>query len=416
MATATELQWLQIADYSVTPTPTDLRQFFGIPPSPPEELDHNIREKRKYWKQKQSKARADEALAFATAVLSAIDDAEDALKKGGAAAGGNETPYGSNEVDRSPTTVDEVWRELERLLFRGRYRDALSRVESYEPRWGQYPAFIDMRNVVILETAQNDPTTEISTSLIESAITGARQVLTQLGPSEARYVTLIELLEAGHRESEIPAVFADANRAIPSPSASFRVRRLALTFRSQQWDEALRTCVALVLETPDDRALRSELVQMVIARVVKDLLPLTSEEAVASYRKVVAVAAWLANGVPEAEDFVRAHRMWAANADQGVFGGNWQWRAFFTVITAFIALPLINAAFSKPAWRVLLEGPALTNGASKKKVASNTASRNRTWYLVTRNSYIQPVHENSRLPWQQGSEWPELDAATIFNF
>ena len=118
--------------------------------------------------------------------------------------------------------------------------------------------------------------------------------------------------------------------------------------------------------------------------------------------------------VPEAEDFVRFHRMWASNADQPVFGGNWQWRAFFGLITLFIALPLINASTAKPAWQVLLTGPSLTE---QKKRNAAVSAQNRAWFMVTRNAYVEPVHEKAKLPWQERpGQWPQIDPSTLFNF
>ena len=93
MSTATALGWLDAADFSPVPTPGDLQEFFGIPPAPAATLGSNIREKRKYWKKKQQKARSDDALAFAGAVLQAIADAEDALTRGAAATGGGDTEF-----------------------------------------------------------------------------------------------------------------------------------------------------------------------------------------------------------------------------------------------------------------------------------------------------------------------------------
>src|SRR6185437_9072443 len=60
MPTATAIEWMDTTEYAETPTPRDLMEFFGIPPSPPEELGENIRAKRKYWKEKEQKARSDE--------------------------------------------------------------------------------------------------------------------------------------------------------------------------------------------------------------------------------------------------------------------------------------------------------------------------------------------------------------------
>lgn len=414
MATATALGWLNTTDYAPVPAPKDLEEFFGIPPSPPEALGVNIREKRKYWKKKQQKARSDEALTWAGAVLQAIADAEDALKRGAAATGGGESEFQPGEPERVPASIDDVWRELERLLFRGRYRDALERVQRYEQRWGEYPNFVDMRSVVILEAVQNVPGIVLNPAIVGSAIAGARQVLQQIGPTEARYLTLVELLELAGRTDEIPGVFAEAGKRLVGISASFRVRELAVRFKQEAWASVLSYCAQLVTESADDRALRSELVQMIIARATAELLPLKSAGAVQEYQQVVATAAWIADGVPEAEDFVRVHRMWASNADQPVFGGNWQWRAFFGLVTFFIALPLLNSAMARPAWQVLLRGPSL---AEPKKRRTAAATQDRAWFMVTRNGYIQPVHEKSKLPWQEKpGQWPEIDISSLFNF
>jgi hypothetical protein len=414
MTTATALDWLNTRDFAPVPTPRDLEEFFGIPPSPPEALGGNIREKRKYWKKKQQKARSDDALAYAGAVLQAIADAEDALKRGAAATGGGDTEFQAGAPDRAPASVDDVWRELERLLFRGRYRDALDRVQRYDERWGQYPAFVDIRSLVILETVKNLSGLKFKPGVLESAIAGARQVLQQIGPTEARYLTLIELLEAAGLADEIPGVFAEADTRLPRISASFRVRELEIRFKKEVWASVLRYCVQLVKESGDDRALRSELVQMIIGRATAELLPLTSVEAVREYQMVVATAAWIADGVPEAEDFVRNHRMWASNADQPVFGGNWQWRAFVGLITLFIALPILNSSMAKPAWQVLLNGPSLGEQKNRK---GSVPAQNRAWFMVTRNQYIQPVHDTCKLPWQdRPGQWPEVDISKLFNF
>lgn len=413
MTTATAVEWLSTTDFAPVPTPKDLQEFFGIPPAPPEALGANIREKRKYWNKKHGMARSDEALRFAEAVLQAIADAEDALTRGAAATGGGDAEFQANAPDRAPASIEDVLRELERLLFRGRYRDALDRVQRYEERWGRYPNFVDMRSLVILEAAKV-PGFTFQPGVLDFAITGERQVIAQLGPTEARYLTLVELLEVADRIGEIPGVFADALKRLPRISASFRVRELAVRFENEPWNSVLRYCVQLVRESDDDRALRSELVQMIIGRAVTELLPLRSLEAVRQYQLIVATAAWIADGVPEAEDFIRPHRMWASNADQPVFAGNWQWRAFVGLITLFIALPMLNASMSRPAWQVLLSGPVL--GEQKKRKGSVIA-QNRAWALVTRNPYLEVVHEKCQLPWQNmPGQWPSVDVSKLFNF
>ena len=128
--------------------PRDLQEFFGIPPSPPEALGANIREKRKYWKKKQQKARSDDALAVAGAVLQAIADAEDALTRGAAATGGGDGGVPAR-------AARPARRDVRRRRAGGSSNDSCSaaatatrwtRVQRYEERWGEYPRFIDMRS------------------------------------------------------------------------------------------------------------------------------------------------------------------------------------------------------------------------------------------------------------------------------
>ena len=69
---------------------------------------------------------------------------------------------------------------------------------------------------------------------------------------------------------------------------------------------------------------------------------------------------------------------------------------------------------AKPAWQVLLRRP-VAHGKSKRKGA--VSAQNRAWFLVTRNAYIEPVHEKCKLPWQERpGEWPEIDTSKLFNF
>ena len=46
MPTATAIEWMDTTEYAETPAPRDLMEFFGIPPSPPEDLGANILQER----------------------------------------------------------------------------------------------------------------------------------------------------------------------------------------------------------------------------------------------------------------------------------------------------------------------------------------------------------------------------------
>ena len=220
--------------------------------------------------------------------------------------------------------------------------------------------------VVILEAAQNVPGIVLDPGVLQSAIGGAYQVLHQIGPTEAGYLTLDRAAGGRRPGRQIPAVFAEAASACrrsPPRSGSANWRSGS---RRNRGTALLRHCVRLVRQSGDDRALRSELVQMIIGAPSLNCSRSARARRSRNTRRWSATAAWIADGVPEAEDFVRAHRMWASNADQPVFGGNWQWRAFFGLITLFVALPLLNSSMAKPAWQVLLAGPSLAETDKRK--------------------------------------------------
>lgn len=415
MSTTADSLWLQTPDYPGTPTPQDLKEFFGIPPSPDtdEQLNANIREKRKVWKKRRSHARTDDALKLYDAVLQAIAEAEDFLKRGAEVdqrgAGTGPASTGGPQVAR---TIDDVWEQIEKLLFRGRYTEALARLDEHEEQWGSFIRFVELRATVVLSVVQNDPAAVIGSNAVARAVADAERAIAELGPDETRYTMLIDLLDAAGRTADADRAFADALKRLPTPSATFRSRQLVILTRSAEGDAILRLAIDLVNADPDDRALRSDIVQILVAKAISQFLPLNSDVAAAAYKRAIDVAAWAAQGVPEAEDFVRPHRMWAANATQPIFSGNWQWRAFLALMTAFISLPIHNAMQSKPAWKVVLDGPP---NPGSSKIASRVRAKNRAWFMATRNAYIEPVHETVTLPWQTTTgTWIEVEP--VFDF
>lgn len=396
--TPTETKWLYASDYPPAPNPRDLKEFFGIPPTPdtPENLDQNIREKRKLWRKKVNNGSA-EGRKHADAVLQAIDEAEDAVKRGASSDGSHAGTYGAGEVDTAtPSSVEEAWRKIETLLFRGRHADALERLSQWRPLFGSDPRFLDLSAVTILDVATNAPTIPVPRAVLDGAIADARLALAEFGYRENHVMTLIELLDIAGDTAAADAVFEEAAKRLERPSGEFLIRRLKVMLRQPQWPATLRFAVDLVNRDPDDRSVRSDIVQMFVANVTSSCLPIDSPEKLATYREVIDTTAWIASGVPEAEDFVRAHRMWAANADQPIYAGSWQWRAFFTLITGFLLLPLFNRSFAQPAWKILLRGPAAAQNLKKPRDA---VKADRAWFLVSAD-YVHAAHADVKLPWQ----------------
>jgi hypothetical protein len=125
-------------------------------------------------------------------------------------------------------------------------------------------------------------------------------------------------------------------------------------------EDAMVTAVRAVQTARSDpdlmMAVRSQVTALLVDWLSARLLPIKSASGLTSYLEMVETAAWCSQGAPEAEDMVRAHRMWAANAGKRVFTGSWKLRSFLAVCTGFISLPIHNYARSSPAWQVFLDG------------------------------------------------------------
>jgi hypothetical protein len=410
---AVEEAWLYLDDSDEFDSTDALYEFFGLSSDDPGELDEHIRTKRLLWRHRQARARTQGASQYAAAVLDAIAWAEDRLKRGAHEDARERATV--LPMMRDPSSLDEALANLETLLATGQYATALTQLRSYNDRWGSEPQFVDMRANVILESAaQAGVGALVDTNLLKSAIAGERQAIRELGPSEAKYLTLIELLGLAGYGEEMVDVLDEVLRNVPEPSPWFHARLIALVQPSSLTPALLHACVDLADGAhPEDRAMRSLLVQVIIDASRRLYLPIDSLERLDGYRAAVATASWIAQGVPEAEDFVRMHRMWAANASQLIFAGNWQVRAFIGLITLLAGLPLLNRLMSKPAWQILLDGPIVLEG----RYSGSSRARNRAWLIVTRNHYVFRVHQGIRLPWQaEPDQWIDIDPEPLFTF
>jgi hypothetical protein len=115
--------------------------------------------------------------------------------------------------------------------------------------------------------------------------------------------------------------------------------------------------VAAVNEDSEDLAMRSSVARALVNAMRTHLLPIMDEVQLQRFKHTVAVAAWCAQGAPEAEDLVRPFRMWGVVADNRMYSGDIKKRAFFAVATGYMILPVLNRAKSKPQWQIVRDGP-----------------------------------------------------------
>ena len=149
--------------------------------------------------------------------------------------------------------------------------------------------------------------------------------------------------------------------------------------------EAARVVVGARGDRAQLAALRARCATILVQRLVEKLLPITSADQLHRYVEAVDVAAWCARGVPEAEDLVRVHRLWAAQAPQRVFAGSWELRSFLAVCTAFLSVLPHNRARSQPARQIYAVGPAAGEA----------------WNLIAHTDFVKTVHRDvqSKLQW-----------------
>jgi hypothetical protein len=399
--------WLTIEDYPSRPTPTDLLSFFGIPPDPESKLDDNINRKRRHW-HRLAQTAPPEGRRLAEAVKSAIAEAANALKRGAAAAGGG--PAASQSpVDASafhdPKTVDELWRVIQRLLFRQRYADAIECARVAARKWpNSTEPFVAYAWVVNTALAQGDH--GLPTNSVDQAIRVMERVM-QVSAGGREYRIIIGLLQTAGRIDEALERSYQAEDALQPFPADMLGLRVGLQARAGDIDAAMVTAVVAVHGHPSDDGIRGECVDALLGFALQRLLPVSSPESALAYGRLVRVAAWCADGVPDLEDRVRMHRLWAANCAQKVFAGNVALRSFVAIISGFLLLPVYNSASSRPSWQVLQDGP-VTIGRAKTRRMKNFA-----FYQVASSPYVKAVHEDAagKFSWvHESGRWPDLEA------
>jgi hypothetical protein len=181
------------------------------------------------------------------------------------------------------------------------------------------------------------------------------------------------------------AALSDAEQRLTGGmTARLYAMRVRAALNLGRQDEAMTAAVRAVREATADSdvltAIRSETTDLLVSWLAQHLLPIRTTDALQHYVEMVDVAAWCSHGVPEAEDIVRTHRMWAANAGQRVFVGSWKLRSFLAVCSGFISLPVHNLVRSAPAWQVFAQG------------LDDDGKRGQSFAIVAGPGYVQRAH------------------------
>src|SRR6266571_5150425 len=351
-----EAAWLRRTDIPAPRTEKKLLEFFGIPPDGYDQLEANIARKRRRWHSMKSGV-SPQGRQRAEAVLRLIHSGSETLLRG---ASTEEVVGGADQAPVAETldvTLEDLWSVIDDLLANDEYERALQVARDARRRWPDVARPHAAYAWVVWVGWQAE--FFIRTPLLEEALTDAAR---------------------------------DAQAALGGLPSQLRVHRAEALVLTGRPDDGMVEAIQCVIGARSDRALlaalRGRCTTMLTHRLVEGLLPISSPEGLHRYDEAVNVAAWCARGVPEAEELVRPHRLWAAQASQRVFAGSWELRSFFAVCTAFASLLPHNRARSQPAWQIYVNGPK-DGGAA--------------WNLIAQTGFVKSAHRatESRLPWSK---------------
>ncbi len=376
---ATKETWLRESALPARPTYDEMLHFFGIPPYSADRLDDNIAKKRRDWYAKTSSGNP-RGREKAKQVVGLIQRISEALKRGtgGDVGGGATSEHIPDEVF---ATLEDLWRVVSAHVFNDDYDAALRAARRATEQWANNADSASVFAWVV--SAGYESGNILHPSVLAEGL-GAAQVAVNRAPRESRnWESQVSLLFANGRTREAITATENAGRTLPTLTPRLLVQRTQAFVATNDPEQAMVAAVRAVHESAADAyataAVRSLATSLLVGWLAKNLLPIRSIDGLHRYVEMVGVAAWCSDGVPEAEDLVRPHRMWAANADQRVFTGSWQLRSFLAVLTDFISLPIHNAVSSTPAWQVLLRG--------LDEPTSDWAFR-----VIARPKYVQDVH------------------------
>jgi hypothetical protein len=352
-------------------------EFFGIPPSTADALDNNISKKRRRWNH-MSNSGNPAGRQKAAEVLKLIQRVSQAVKRGMAddPGGGAETEIPASVFE----TLEELWRILSEYVFADEYDDALRVAREAVSRWRNADAASALAWVV---TSLVNDAGFAHPQLVAEGLDAA-QFAVREQPGEVRnWESAASLLLASSRVQDAVAAIDQAERATGGrATAMLYLLRTRAMVTLKRADEAMAAAVRAVTRAEPGvaAAVRSEATDVLVSWAAT-MLPIRSGAGLTQYAELVGVAAWCSYGVPEAEDRVRAYRMWATNAGKRVFVGSDRMRSFLAVITGFISLPIHNHLRSQPAWQIFNEGQG-------KPVTE-------AFFIVAAPAYVQKIHNVS---------------------
>ena len=384
-------KYLSTTEVPRNPTAENLYQFFGIPPGTVEQLDDNIKLKRRHWR-RLTNSRNSEGRELAETILARIQEFAKWLQNGTTGTVDEPTPN-VPLIDEINLMLENLSNYIFNLLNNGRFDQALTVASSAREKWPDSPIpHAEFANV-ISNRQQSRGIRDVP--LLNQGLEASYRALQLDSKDLVSWRARVELMNLLDRFEDAISSSDEAASELGQMPTPIRVERANAQMNLGRADNALADCALAITGDPENYAARGLLAENIISRLVEPLLPISSRSIQLQYSEMVQVAAWCANGVPEAETLVRPHQIWAVQSGQRVFSGNPLTRSFFAVMTGFLSLPVHHRLSSDQAWNLFLKGPN---------------SKHLNWDILTSVEYLREVHKNvnDKLPWAESNNgaWP----------
>lgn len=378
----------------------DLLAYFGVPPHPETRLEENIKQKRQFWGKR---ANGPGGRELAEKVKLDIQNLSLVLLKGSAPDALVVTDEdGRYRIVGLAATVEELISQLAELLRTGDVSGLLKTSRYALSQWPDDPEVTVLIALSLSDIAEDALQLQVEDRHL--AITTADAAVSLSPTDERAWLAKARVTAAYGSPEELRAVEHASESVLRTLPPALLGVFIASSMRRGQDPRALQRLVDMVQQSGGDSAIRSTATDLLLNEVIKKSLPIQSAEDVVTFSEIVEVAAWCAEGVPEAELEVLPFRIWAVAARNLVYVGDHSSKALAGVLTGFLALPLVNRLGSQPGWKVLAQGPLHPKTGN-------------AWITMTADGFLEKLHSTAQAGFEwghhswgkRGSVWPSVD-------
>lgn len=384
-------EWVQLTE-PASLSQDEIFKFFGIPPSPEDDLEKNIKAKRQFWTKR---ANGPGGRELAAKVKQNIQNLSKVLEEGVVPERIVPTGDGKYKVLGEATTPQELAEQLELFLRSGDLANVVATARLGLEKWPNDTDVIVAIALALSELARDYP--NLTDDIRAFATSSTDHALTAAPANPDTWLAKARVVLAFGTVADVSALEARASaQNVTLPAELYAIVATA-SFRAGDVEGGIHRLIRSVEASTGDPGVRSVAADAMIREVLIPMLPLTNKEAAQAFADAVQVAAWIADGVPESEAELLKFRVWATESQARVFIGDLALKSFLGVLTGFVALPLYSKIASRPGWRVLNDGPTDKNSWAQ-------------WIDVADGEFIEELHQLSATPfaWQRAARepWP----------